>query len=416
MNELGQLYQEATETSRPPSARAVTESIQRRLRRRRTGRFGVGVLAAAALVAGGVAWHGGIGTPSTSISAASQLPADRAVGTGEYLQPQEGKDGTTVLHTTSGARYDLPGRIGPTAAALGTPLSPDGRWVVTSVGNEVVARDLTSHRTYRTARAGKDGFPVAWSADGRWLVLRAAPNDNVIHNRLYRVDLTNGTVRQLAIGNQDADRLAAILPNGHPVFQVPRDKPRAKPTAAKLLGYATGEYQEVDPDTGTALRYHPVYHAQVWRAQHTSRTHPATLSWVPQARTPLVVSPDNHDGAAAVSEPDNGQLTIGKVQILGDERPYGSDPTKRGSAPGNKSEALGTPFAPAGVPADTAAAVREWRPVSLVHGKLTLLGRTQQGSYIYRITVNFSDGSMLSGQKVDYPAGSLPAGLSTMAY
>lgn len=410
MNELGQLYQEATETSRPPSAQAVTQRIQRRFRRRRAGRFGAGVLAAAALVVGGVAWHGGGTTPPAPIDSATRLPTDHAVGVGEYVQPHFASDGSTptnaTLKTRSGTLYVAPGRIGPTQATLGTPLSPNGRWLVTSIGRQVVVRDLTGRTMYRTKAAGRAGVPVAWSPDGRWLVLRKAPDDNRIDDGLFRMDLHSGTVRQLAIGaHHNAGELAAILPNGNPVFEVPGTRPKPKPTSDRQSTFGSGVYQVVDPTTGTLSSEYTVPYAQWWEAQDVARIDPAApkhkphLAWMPGTRSPLIMSPDGSQGATVTTRYTKGAtLRLGVVDVRHDTEKY-----------------INVNVAPYQGSAPELSAVREWRPITLDHGKLILLGLTGTSAYPVQLTIDLTDGDIAILAKIHYPEGSLPAGVVSIA-
>ncbi|GIL27694.1 TolB-like translocation protein [Actinocatenispora comari] len=405
MNELGQLYHEATATTRPPSAQAVTQRIQRRFRRRRAGRYGAGVLVAVALVLGGVAWHGAGTMPPAPIDTAARLPADRPVGRGEYVQPYFASDGNTprnaLLRTRSGARYVVPGRIGPSAAGMGTPLSPTGRWLVSSIGDQVVVRDLTAKRTYRTGRAGADGIPVAWSSNERWLVLRGAPDGNHIDDTLFRVDLHSGAVLRLATGaHRSAGEIAAILPNGDPVFQVPGSRPTPKPAKESLLKSGSGVYQVADPNTGALRTAYTVPNAQLWHSEDVARIDPAApkhqprLAWMPSTRVPLIVSPDGGQGAAVTTRYGRrSTLSLGVVDLRHD--------TER---------AVNVVVDANGTTADGIAAVREWRPVTLDHGRLTVLGRTGMNAYVVRLTIDLAHGNALAVQKIHYPEDSLPAG------
>ncbi|BCJ34387.1 hypothetical protein Athai_18900 [Actinocatenispora thailandica] len=409
MNELGQLYEEATATSRPASAQAVTQRIQRRFRRRRAGRFGVGALAAAALVLGGVAWHGGGATPPAPIDTAAQLPANRPVGRGEYLQPYFANDGTprnALLRTRSGSRYVVPGQVGPSVALMGTPLSPNGRWLVTYAGTDVVVRDLTGNRSYRTGRAGKDGIPVAWSSNDRWLVLRGAPDGNRVDDTLFRVDLRNGAVRKLALGaHHSAAEIAAILPSGEPVFEVPGSKPTPKPTKAPQQRYGTGIYQVVDPGTGALRKGYSVPNAQLWQAEDVARIDPASpkhtprLAWVAQTRSPLILSPDATQGAAVTTQ--YGRRTTLRLGVL--------------DVTGGVGRAVNVVISPNGTAADGISAVREWRPVTLDHGKLTVLGRTGSNAYVVRLTIDLAAHNAVAVDKIHYPEDSLPAGVVSTA-
>lgn len=160
------------------------------------------------------------------------LPDGRPVGRGVLMY--YGARGMVLL-TTSGRQYQLSEHGG-----LCDSLSPGGRWLSYGTSDSAVTcslRDLTS----TTTRPDGTGSPVAWSANGRWLVAdqpSEAPSTEL--GPSYRlVDLTTGEQRIVSTPLKGAS-VAAVDGAGRPVFTW---------TTGKAEPY-TWHAGTVDPATG----------------------------------------------------------------------------------------------------------------------------------------------------------------------
>lgn len=92
------------------------------------------------------------------------LPTDRAVGPASFVMLPS-LDGFARLVMPDGVQYKLV----PPTDGLGLALSPDGRYLVWNLYSGIDVRDLTGTADVRVPTGG---LVAAWSADGRWLLLR----------------------------------------------------------------------------------------------------------------------------------------------------------------------------------------------------------------------------------------------------
>lgn len=102
------------------------------------------------------------------------------------------------------AETGLPGGAPATDAAL----SPDGRKLALTVGggasNQVVLEDL-AHQTFRRVLAGAGLTQVAWSPDGRWLLVSWPAANQLVFVRVAgqpRIEAAGRIAQQLAAGGR----------------------------------------------------------------------------------------------------------------------------------------------------------------------------------------------------------------------
>lgn len=210
MNDLKSLL---TETAAEAAPYDVTERAIRTVRRRR--RFATaGPFAVAALVAAGLlVWlplrpdgpAGGPAGPATASEVVGWLPAelapaeeppdlpdDRPVGAAVLAYVTGDDPATPRLLVEGGDHYRLDGveRV--------SGVSPDGRWVALVRDGRLSLRDMAS-ATERDLDGGDEAY-VDWSADSRWLVVRAHHYDRAVRTTTTVVEVATGRRTTLPVG------------------------------------------------------------------------------------------------------------------------------------------------------------------------------------------------------------------------
>jgi hypothetical protein len=212
----------ATEAGTYPRVDDVIAAARRR-RRRRT------VLAAAAVLV--VALGGAAATalprpgPAPVLTAAwpvpaaspRPLPATGPVARGAYAYTScAGNDCLSYLVTADGRRFALPGA---------GSLSPDGRWLGYPESHDrYVVRDLTGDRVWPVDDVM---FSIAWSADGRWLLLTDGTEPR--QKWYVRLDTRTGDQRR---SDRPLGFAEGVLPSGEILYAAdPTRRPAGAPAA-----------------------------------------------------------------------------------------------------------------------------------------------------------------------------------------
>ncbi len=242
------------------------------------------------------------------------LPGNRGVGRGSVAY-RSCQDVTTIgctgyLVMEDGTHYRLGGPHEAYAGNQGSlTLSPDGRWLGETHRDEYVLRDLTGTTIRRYP--GRFLSALAWSSDGRWLVVGRYPRPK--RGELpWRIDLRTGAAVEVPLPPDvpasqtfasnvlDVTRAGEVLfiDNHNPVRD---DCPRADPCES-----ATRKIMLVDPTRGDQPRW-----TGTLRLREALRA--GELAW------PVRLAPDEDSllvGVGVVQDQDPGQPR--EIVVTGD--------------------------------------------------------------------------------------------------
>lgn len=171
-----------------------------------------------------------------------------------------------------------------------------------------------------------------------------------------------------------------LVPGSPPAMSMSRHD--AADGTSRMLGPV--QYQAVDPTNKAAHGQFRVPDAAVWTKVshdgHGNKSESGKYIWRLSIR-PVTTTPDGRHGVVAEGSTMRlVDLATGDVSAidLGDVSGY---------------------TRPAGV--------REWQPVGLRDGRLTLMGRSAHGGYVARLTIDVTTQRAVGMTRLDYPAGSL---------
>ena len=136
---------------------------------------------------GGDHWSiGGYPTTVAFLHDASPLPLDHACGPASLLYSLHRPGSPYYLVAQDGRQYLVPANYSR-AEPFAITLSPDGRWLAWTDGNDFRLRDLTGVAVRRVER-NHPGYGAIWSSDNRWLLLDGP------HAVYWMVDVHTGAV------------------------------------------------------------------------------------------------------------------------------------------------------------------------------------------------------------------------------
>ncbi|MGA8114536.1 MAG: hypothetical protein WCA46_12785 [Actinocatenispora sp.] len=420
MVEIQELVRDAVETVRPRQVDDVVRTVHQGLRRGRLIRANVALLSVLALVAGvaGVSqWWNGVmnerpnGPLIITDGALSAGPlSHRAIWAVDSY-----RDGhyTPIVALSDGSRYTLPGELSSGVNLFGTALSPSGRWIAYNRDDGVEVRDLSSSTTYHTAKAHNGGYPTAWSANERFVLLAVeryqgsldtkASGASTTSSTMVRLDLRTGktvSVDPSSVVGRSV-KSGGLTPDGDLLVSYGGATPTPKPHKRLQLTIGDARYRTLNPVThklGPALT---MPKAQLWTSEDKVRIdpehpkHTPRYGWVEEAEAPIITSADGRYAATVMSTNANHTPTTVTV----------TDLSKGSSKTVDITALLGH---------RAHSHVFDWRPVAFHGSSITMLGSTGRNAFVSQLTVDLAKKQVTTLRGVHYPENSLVAARDLM--